>query len=158
MNDGTCFGALVRAHRWRAGMTQRTLADLSTVSIRTIRDLERGRVGQPRQETVRLIADALRLGPKTRAELETAANRGWTEWSLNTMAAPAAAVDPLVGREVAIADLERELLLGVLVRLVGPPGVDGSRPPLGVPQPNATAAELPTRLPLSGSPEPHSSH
>ncbi|MEU0991527.1 helix-turn-helix domain-containing protein, partial [Streptomyces sp. NPDC005953] len=57
-------GALIRAHRLRIGLTQRELADLSTISVRAIRDLEHGRATRPRTDTVRLMADALRLGPR----------------------------------------------------------------------------------------------
>ncbi|MFE3692241.1 multiprotein-bridging factor 1 family protein, partial [Streptomyces sp. NPDC059129] len=63
-------GALIRAHRLRIGLTQRELADLSTISVRAIRDLEHGRATRPRTDTVRLMADALRLGPRARTALE----------------------------------------------------------------------------------------
>ncbi|MGY1497418.1 helix-turn-helix domain-containing protein [Streptomyces sp. QTS52] len=54
------FPDLLRFHRLRAGLTQRALAGLSTISPRTIRDLEAGRANA-RTQTVRLLADALRL-------------------------------------------------------------------------------------------------
>jgi transcriptional regulator with XRE-family HTH domain len=60
-SDQVEFGHLLRRHRKRAGATQRQLADLSTVSIRGIRDLEAGRVRHPRPDTVRLLGDGLRL-------------------------------------------------------------------------------------------------
>ncbi|MEW1873702.1 helix-turn-helix domain-containing protein [Streptomyces caelestis] len=59
------------ARRW-AGITQEQLAGLSTVSVRAIRDLEQGRVRHPRRETLRLLADAMRLGDARRAALELA--------------------------------------------------------------------------------------
>jgi transcriptional regulator with XRE-family HTH domain len=62
---------LLAARRW-AGMTQVQLAGLSTVSVRAIRDLEQGRVRQPRRETLRLLTDAMRLGATRRAALELA--------------------------------------------------------------------------------------
>lgn len=70
------FGSLMRRHRLRIGLTQRELADLSTISVRAIRDLEQGRATRPRTDTVRLIADGLRLGPRARADLESAAHQG----------------------------------------------------------------------------------
>ena len=70
------FGVLMRRHRLRIGLTQRELADLSTISVRAIRDLEQGRATRPRSDTVRLIADGLRLGPRARADLESAAHQG----------------------------------------------------------------------------------
>lgn len=69
------LGDLVRNHRHRAGMTQRQLADLSALSVRSIRDLEAGRVRRPRHETVRLLADALRLADPQRRAMEQAALR-----------------------------------------------------------------------------------
>lgn len=47
-------------------MTQEALADRAGVGVRTIRDLESGKVGQPRYSTVRLLADALGLDGEAR--------------------------------------------------------------------------------------------
>lgn len=66
------FGELLKAHRTKRGATQRQLADLSTVSIRAIRDLESGRAHRPRRDTVRLIADGLGLRGRERADFEAA--------------------------------------------------------------------------------------
>ncbi|GAA4445072.1 hypothetical protein GCM10023148_51990 [Actinokineospora soli] len=68
----TEFGRLLRRHRERVGLTQRELADLSTISVRAIRDLEQGRARKPRPDTVRLIADGLRLGGQAHADLDAA--------------------------------------------------------------------------------------
>ncbi len=54
------FPELLRSHRERAGLTQRALADLSTISPRAIRDLEAGRANA-RTQTIHLLADGLRL-------------------------------------------------------------------------------------------------
>lgn len=64
------LGDLVARHRRRRGLTQQELADFSTVSIRAIRDLEHGVTLTPRAETIRLLAETLRLGRSERAELE----------------------------------------------------------------------------------------
>ncbi|WUN35696.1 helix-turn-helix domain-containing protein [Kitasatospora sp. NBC_00315] len=69
------LGELIRTYRHRAGMTQRQLADLSALSVRSIRDLEAGRVRRPRHETARLLADALRLAEPQRRAMEQAALR-----------------------------------------------------------------------------------
>jgi transcriptional regulator with XRE-family HTH domain len=55
------FGAHVRAHRQRLGMTQEELAAGTGVSVSSIRNLEAGRTGRPRAATVRLLADAFEL-------------------------------------------------------------------------------------------------
>jgi tetratricopeptide (TPR) repeat protein/transcriptional regulator with XRE-family HTH domain len=67
------FAGLLRQLRTGAGLTQEELAEAASVSVRSVRDLERGRVATPQKETVRLLADALRLGGAARAEFEAAA-------------------------------------------------------------------------------------
>jgi tetratricopeptide (TPR) repeat protein/transcriptional regulator with XRE-family HTH domain len=61
------FGAQVRAHRQRLGMTQEELAARTGVSVGGIRNLEVGRTGRPRPMTVRLLADAFKLDGAERA-------------------------------------------------------------------------------------------
>ena len=59
------FGALLRAFRHRACLSQEQLAARAELSERTVRDIEAGRVRSPRHDTVRLLADALALtGPE----------------------------------------------------------------------------------------------
>src|SRR5262245_42451320 len=70
--DGS-LGALVRACRHRAWLSQEQLAALADVSERTVRDLESGRVRSPRTDTVRLLADALQLSEAERASWFAAA-------------------------------------------------------------------------------------
>jgi transcriptional regulator with XRE-family HTH domain len=59
------FGALVRACRHRALLSQVQLAARAELSERAVRNLEAGRVRSPRADTVRLLAGALQLcGPE----------------------------------------------------------------------------------------------
>ncbi|GAA1501231.1 hypothetical protein GCM10009827_009750 [Dactylosporangium maewongense] len=58
--DGA-FGALVRAHRQRLGLTQEELATKAGLSVRSIVKLEGGRIGVPRPPTVRLLAQVFGL-------------------------------------------------------------------------------------------------
>ncbi|GAA0353197.1 NACHT domain-containing protein [Streptomyces blastmyceticus] len=67
------FSALLRRLRHNAGMTQETLAERAGVGVRTLRGLETGERADPRVTTVRLLADALGLGPAEREELLAAA-------------------------------------------------------------------------------------
>ncbi|MGW3353644.1 ATP-binding protein [Nonomuraea rubra] len=60
------FGETVRAHRRRLGLTQEELADRSGVGLRTIRDIEAGRISRPRPGTVRLLGDAFGLSGSDR--------------------------------------------------------------------------------------------
>lgn len=55
------FGALLRAYRHRAYLSQEQLAARAEVSERTVPNLEAGRVCSPRTDTVQLLADALQL-------------------------------------------------------------------------------------------------
>lgn len=70
--DGS-FGALLRAFRHRACLTQEQLAARAGLSERTVRDLEAGRVRSPRNDTVRLLADALALTEPERESWASAA-------------------------------------------------------------------------------------
>lgn len=133
--EATRLGVLIRAHRLRIGLTQRELADLSTISVRAIRDLEQGKARRPRPDTLRLMADALRLGPRARASLEAAVQRGRaTGAGWEQPPAPPTALHPMVGREAELAGLERELSSGAerLVHLVGLAGVGKTRLALAV--------------------------
>src|SRR5215467_4664825 len=67
------FGALVRACRHRAFLSQEQLAARAGLSERTVRNLEAGQVRSPRADTVRLLADALQLSEPERASWLAAA-------------------------------------------------------------------------------------
>ncbi|WP_338674148.1 helix-turn-helix domain-containing protein [Streptomyces sp. SCSIO 30461] len=120
------FGELLRIRRERVGLTQQVLADHATLSVRAIRDMESGRVQRPRQETVRLLADALRLEGGIRSNFEAAARRQtFVEESPDEPTAPPAARGAIVGRE-----LEAEVLTDALAvhgdRLVTVAGLGGA--------------------------------
>jgi tetratricopeptide (TPR) repeat protein/transcriptional regulator with XRE-family HTH domain len=66
------FGRLLREHRLAAGLTQEQLAERSGLGIRTIRDLERGRVSRPHRDSITLLATALGLPATARDELARA--------------------------------------------------------------------------------------
>ncbi|MGW4065751.1 BTAD domain-containing putative transcriptional regulator [Amycolatopsis sp. NPDC004747] len=57
------FADDLRGQRTHAGLTQRELARLSGVSVRTIRNLERGGILRPREDSVRRLAAAIGLAP-----------------------------------------------------------------------------------------------
>jgi tetratricopeptide (TPR) repeat protein/transcriptional regulator with XRE-family HTH domain len=71
--SGSRFSALLREHRERLLLSQEELAARSGLSTRTIRYLEDGQVRRPRSMSVRLLADALGLAGRARAEFELAA-------------------------------------------------------------------------------------
>lgn len=128
------LGRLLRHYRARRGVTQKQLADVSRVSVRTIRDIELGSCLQPRRGTVRLMADGLRLSGRERAEFEAAAGRAATRDELRLLyaadpVAPPAAVDALVGRRAELAVLVESLSAAShrLVTITGLAGVGKTR-------------------------------
>ncbi|MFC6093067.1 helix-turn-helix domain-containing protein [Saccharothrix lopnurensis] len=142
------FGELLRQHRMRRGATQRQLADLSTISVRAIRDLEAGRASRPRRDTVRLIAEGLRLSGRELTSFEAAAlrARGGVEIDLVPdldAVPPPSALDALVGRGAEVTALLDLLSEGGsrLVAVTGLPGVGKTR----------LAVEVAGRLHESGS-------
>lgn len=66
------FGSLVRRYRRRAELTQEGLAERAGLSVRAVRDIERGSKHQPRPETIQLLLDALAVPEDERAVLEGA--------------------------------------------------------------------------------------
>jgi transcriptional regulator with XRE-family HTH domain len=68
------LGDLLLAGRTAAGLTQQELADLSTVSVRTIRELESGRRRTARPATIRLLLMCLNVPAAQRAQAEIAAH------------------------------------------------------------------------------------
>lgn len=63
------LGVLVQRYRQAAGWSQLEVADRAGLSVGSLRDLEQGRVMRPRPETLRRLADALRLPEADLAEL-----------------------------------------------------------------------------------------
>ncbi len=57
------LGASLSGARAAAGLSQQELADRSGLSVRAIRNLETGRTGRPRRESIGLLAEALGLQP-----------------------------------------------------------------------------------------------
>ena len=67
------FAGLLRTLRAADRLTQEELAEASGVGARTVSDLERGVAITPRRETIRRLADALRLTGLARAQFEAVA-------------------------------------------------------------------------------------
>jgi predicted ATPase/DNA-binding XRE family transcriptional regulator len=120
------FPEFLRTKRCLAGLTQQALADLSSVSTRTIRDLEAGRA-KARIQTVHLLADALRLAGPDRDGFVRAAVRG--EAQNPPSAALPKPVNALVGREREVRAIVDALVSGQsrITPLSGLPGVGKTR-------------------------------
>src|SRR5262245_29282942 len=108
------FGSLLRQYRKRARLTQDELAGLSRVSLRTIRNLERGQATKPRLETIRMLANGLRLPPDLRATLSMAIGHGETGAELVAMQGRFPDPRTDMGLELVGRERELELLLTYL--------------------------------------------
>jgi len=62
----TTFADVLRHLRTAASLSQEELAERAGVSLRGVSDLERGLRRAPHLSTVRMLADALELGPEDR--------------------------------------------------------------------------------------------
>jgi tetratricopeptide (TPR) repeat protein/transcriptional regulator with XRE-family HTH domain len=70
---GTEFARMLAGFRLGRGLSQDELARRSGMSVRAIRDLERGQVEHPRRTTIALLSDALSLNDTDREAFENAA-------------------------------------------------------------------------------------
>ncbi|MFJ9772778.1 helix-turn-helix domain-containing protein [Kitasatospora sp. NPDC101157] len=77
--EGASLGTLLRNIRLDRGMTQEQLGEASGLSVRSIRDLERG-VSCPRVSTLRLLTQTWHLPESQGAELHRLA-RAWRDRS-----------------------------------------------------------------------------
>lgn len=73
--DSAAFAARLRGCRHLAKLTQDELAERSGLSVRTVRDLERGRTRWPYRDSLYRLADALELTGLVREEFIAAAGR-----------------------------------------------------------------------------------
>jgi transcriptional regulator with XRE-family HTH domain len=97
------FGELVRGRRVAAGLTQEELAQLSGLGVRTISDIERGRIGRPHRRSVDLLCDALGLAAPGRDG--TGRAPGWAPASLADLDGRAGSTPllPVVPRQLPAA-------------------------------------------------------
>ncbi|MFJ5801570.1 helix-turn-helix domain-containing protein [Streptomyces decoyicus] len=109
--NGEEFGQQLRKFRERTRLTQTELSGLSMVSVRAVRNLEQGQVAVPRRDTVRLLADALRLTAQERVSFERAAGceAGDAMFDSLTMS-PTAVARPLHGREWEVDTVLRRVV------------------------------------------------
>ncbi|WP_145813193.1 helix-turn-helix domain-containing protein [Kribbella amoyensis] len=129
------FAELLLDLRVQAGFSQEELADRAGLSVRTIRELEAGRVARPRKDSVRLLAEGLGLRDGDAATFLTAAGHAPPRQAVSvvSVADPVPTglrwrgtrpiPDGLVGREQELTELEDLLRQNRLVTLVGPGGV-----------------------------------
>ena len=126
------FADLLLDLRVQTGLSQEELADRAGLSVRSIREIEAGRVARPRKDSVRLLASALGLQSADTDRFLAAAGHGVAR-PVVSVADPAPTglrwrgtrpiPDGLVGREQELLELETLLRQNRLVTLVGPGGV-----------------------------------
>jgi transcriptional regulator with XRE-family HTH domain/tetratricopeptide (TPR) repeat protein len=75
MTETAAFGAWLRSCRQSAGLSQEVLAERAGLSVRALRNLERGRTGGPHAGSLHRLADALALDGQARADFIAAAGR-----------------------------------------------------------------------------------
>jgi DNA-binding XRE family transcriptional regulator len=102
-------GELIRRYRTAAGLTQEELSERADISVRTVRNLEHGRVRRPRDSTLQLLAAALGLGQGTTARLTD------TAWQ------PGASPPPLAPPAVVVVTTPAWARLTALPELPGQP-------------------------------------
>ena len=121
------FASLLRSYRKAAGLTQEELAAAAGLSARAVSDLERGLRVSPHKDTMRLLAEALRLTDAERMDLAAAARSGRrsTQQLAATQSGSQAPAMAPVGRQREIEQIER-LLSGQgppVLLLSGEPGI-----------------------------------
>ncbi|GAA1982214.1 helix-turn-helix domain-containing protein [Catenulispora subtropica] len=128
ITNDTYFATQLAKHRRRRSLTQIELSGLSAVSVRAIRNLEQGKVALPRKDTVRLLADALRLTGEERISFSMAAACHRQTAPVDTPLAPMAG-PPLRGRAAELDILLRQLAApqGRVVSITGFWGVGKTR-------------------------------
>ncbi|WP_419995153.1 helix-turn-helix domain-containing protein [Streptomyces boninensis] len=151
--EPTRFGELLQHYRKRVGYTQMELSGFSTVSVRAIRNLELGRATSPRRDTVRLLADTLRLGGEQRAALLLAAGHHADDAAFAALPPlPALAARPPHGRAAEVGRLLECLRAGPQARacVTGLGGVGKTRVALAAAHALRTEDRLPVLwVPLS---------
>jgi predicted ATPase/DNA-binding XRE family transcriptional regulator len=127
---------LLKRHRLTAGLTQDELAERAQISVRAISDLERGVRRAPHKDTLRLLAEALRLSDDERALLLESARQARRTQASVSLALPFTSVGdfpvtltPLIGREREEAAIAHLLLQDDLrlLTLTGPAGIGKTR-------------------------------
>ncbi|MGW5704326.1 ATP-binding protein [Amycolatopsis japonica] len=123
------FGKLLLEHRRAAGWTQERLAEASGISVRALRELERGRARAAQRRSAEVLADALGLTGRDREFFLTVAEQGrrrnpaLAAQVAATCALPAPTAD-LSGRENELDQLSAKVAEGGgVVAIVGQAGV-----------------------------------
>jgi tetratricopeptide (TPR) repeat protein len=123
----SAFGKLLLSHRRAAGLSQARLAEASGISVRALRELERGRAQAAQQRSAEVLAEALGLAGSHRELFLAVAKEGRRRGGRAAKAAALCALPPdvrdLVGREAELDRVRADASDGGIVAIVGHPGV-----------------------------------
>ncbi len=92
----TAFGDFLRFYRLRVPLTQEELADRTGISVRSISDMERGRVRTPQRRTADLLVEGLGLAGKEAADFAGLARSRRQPADTPSEPAPGGAPGPVV--------------------------------------------------------------
>jgi transcriptional regulator with XRE-family HTH domain len=122
--DGATFADLLTRHRLAANLSRERLATVSSLSVRSVGDLERGVTRRPQRASVVALADALGLSGAARNAFVRAARQTPPTQKQRSGAPPSA----LIGRGADIDGVAGRLLQPMtrLVTVTGPTGVGKS--------------------------------
>ncbi|MFD2417139.1 ATP-binding protein [Amycolatopsis pigmentata] len=127
MDESLTFGKLLLGHRRAAGLTQVDLAEASGMSVRALRDLERGHSHAAQRRSAQALADALGLDGDDRELFLAVAREGRRRARTPDLPRPSElppAVPDLLGREDDLARLRSEIASGAgVIAIIGYPGV-----------------------------------
>ncbi|MET8910348.1 helix-turn-helix domain-containing protein [Micromonospora sp. NPDC004551] len=129
------IGDALRAHRRALNLSQEELAERAGLSVRNLRAIEIGQVRTPRQQTVRMLADALGLTPTQRQRFYALGGEPAAAFPGNPVASPLRPVPAqlpadidLVGRGDPLGRLDhlvagRRARAATTIVVVGPAGI-----------------------------------
>ncbi|WP_216215561.1 tetratricopeptide repeat protein [Amycolatopsis aidingensis] len=108
--DAATFGEQLRAGRISAGLTQRDLARRTGLSERAVRYIEQGRIGRPRPESVRRLAEA--VGLTVDGQTSPDADMGGTDQLRIEVLGPLVVTS--AGTPLALGPMKQRCLFGLL--------------------------------------------
>lgn len=127
VEESLMFGKLLLGHRRAAGLTQVDLAEASGMSVRALRDLERGHAHAAQRRSAEALADALALDGDDRELFLAVAREGRRRVRAPELPRPSElppAVPDLLGREGDLERLRAEIASGAgVIAVIGSPGV-----------------------------------
>src|SRR5271163_4336508 len=119
------FSELLRQQRREAGYSQEDLAERAGLSVSAIGSLEQGLRRAPHRDTVRALADALRMSQSERGRLEEAAARARGRQRRRTSGIPPSLTSFVERNEVG--DLKGLVADHRLLTVTGSPGIGKTR-------------------------------